>query len=101
MSIFDAPQGLENNPTYLETHNKIAAAREKQLAKAVAENERLRAALNAARRDHVSCDDGWYSCPMHPDGCLDESATGCNCGADEHNAAIDIALGQQQRTEQK
>lgn len=52
MSILDNeghdPRGLGNNPTYIETRNKIAAAREKQFAEARADNERLRAAVAKA-----------------------------------------------------
>ncbi len=59
----------------------------------VNEIDRLRAALNAARRGHVSCDDCWYSCPKSEDGCCnDQEGDKCNCGADAHNAAIDAAL---------
>jgi hypothetical protein len=54
---------------------------------------RLRAALEKARIPHRYCDDSWYSCPKEESGCADESqGDKCNCGADEHNAAIDAAL---------
>lgn len=47
MSILDNeghdPRGFGNNPTYIETRDKIAAAREKQFAEARAEIARLRA----------------------------------------------------------
>jgi len=64
------------------------------------ENERLRAALEAARIPHHQCDgDPWYSCPKSEEGhiCPDDSkgldcTCPCNCGADEHNARIDEAL---------
>lgn len=51
-----------------------------------------RGALNAAKITHLNVEDCWYSCPESSEGCCDESQTGCNCGADEHNAAIDVAL---------
>lgn len=58
------------------------------------ENRRLREALEAARVSHHGCEDTWYSCPKHSDGCADNrySENECNCGADKHNAAIDTAL---------
>lgn len=40
---------VEGSAAYFETRDKIAAARERQLAAALAENERLRAALDIAR----------------------------------------------------
>lgn len=58
-----------------------------------AEIERLRAALLSSKQSHYQCDDSWYSCPKSEDGCSREGATGCNCGADKHNAMIDAALG--------
>lgn len=43
-----------------------------------------------ALRPHFGVDeDGWYSCPKHPSGCLDARAgIECTCGADEHNAEV-------------
>ena len=57
-----------------------------------AQNERLRTALTSLKRSHDTCEDSWYSCPKSPDGCADESQTGCTCGADHYNAIIDAAL---------
>jgi hypothetical protein len=54
--------------------------------------DKLRAALLAAKVTHTTCEDGWYSCPMSEEGCLDERETECTCGAEKHNAAIDSAL---------
>lgn len=55
----------------------------------------MRAALEEARIGHLSCDDGWYSCPKSTEGCLNpEDGQNCTCGADEHNARIDAALGE-------
>lgn len=43
-------------------------------------------------RPHNSCDDSWYSCPKHPEGCAnDDAGTDCNCGADAHNAEVEAA----------
>jgi len=53
---------------------------------------RLESALIAAKITHHTCEDCWYSCPMSAEGCCDERETGCNCGAEKHNAAIDAAL---------
>lgn len=51
-----------------------------------------REALKAARIDHYTCEDRWYSCPASGD-CMNTPNNGeCNCGADSHNAAIDKAL---------
>ena len=47
-------------------------------------------ALKKSRREHYHCEDAWYQCPKHKDGCLNDAAgTDCNCGADEYNAACD------------
>lgn len=56
--------------------------------------ERLRLALEKyGYRGHYYCEDGWYSCPKARDGCDDDSVgPDCNCGADDHNAAIDAIL---------
>ena len=52
----------------------------------------LRLALEALennRRTHHYCEDTWYSCPRHQDGCANDSeGNECNCGADEANAGI-------------
>ena len=59
-------------------------------------DEALRLALEALgsnRRTHHYCEDTWYSCPKHEDGCANEhEGDECNCGADEANAAIDQAI---------
>jgi|SRR5208282_4906089 len=52
----------------------------------------LDAALRAARISHHICEDCWYSCPLSSEGCCDERQIECNCGAEEHNAAIDAVL---------
>lgn len=54
----------------------------------------LEKALREAKRSHSACDDPWYSCPMHEDGCSDSSREKdeCTCGAEEHNAKIDRSL---------
>ena len=67
--------------------------------KSVEENERLRAALQAAKLPHYVCDeDCWYSCPKSGQSCRDgRDSTKCDCGADAHNAKIDSALGDEQR----
>lgn len=56
--------------------------------------QRLRAALEAAKRTHHVCvEDCWYSCPKSGECCNDTEPEGiCNCGADDHNAKIDEAL---------
>jgi hypothetical protein len=50
-------------------------------------------ALISNRRTHHYCEDTWYSCPKHEDGCANEhEGDECNCGADKANAGIDQAI---------
>lgn len=50
-------------------------------------------ALQDNRRSHYYCEDTWYSCPKHEDGCSNEAeADECNCGADKANEQIDLAI---------
>ena len=50
-------------------------------------------ALGSNRRTHHYCEDTWYSCPKHEDGCANDSeGDECNCGADKANAGIDQAI---------
>ena len=60
------------------------------------QTEALRLALEVLesnRRTHYYCEDTWYSCPKHEDGCANDSeGDECNCGADEVNAEIDQAI---------
>lgn len=49
--------------------------------------------LRSMKREHIECEDGWYSCPKSEQGCIDDEAGDeCTCGADETNAMIDKAL---------
>ncbi len=49
--------------------------------------------LKSNRRTHHYCEDTWYSCPKHEDGCANDSeGDECNCGADKANAGIDQAI---------
>ncbi len=59
---------------------------------AVAVPEGLLKKLAALKLSHLYCEDSWYSCPLHPDGCADERQAGCNCGAEDHNKKIDELL---------
>ena len=46
-----------------------------------------------ARREHLEVQgDTWFSCPLSIDGCANEKETGCNCGAEAHNAKVDRLL---------
>lgn len=47
-----------------------------------------------ALRTHYSCPDGWYSCPLSEDGCLDERENECNCGADKHNEKVELLFNE-------
>ena len=50
-------------------------------------------ALDNNRRNHYYCEDTWYSCPKHEDGCANDSeGNECNCGADKANQEIDSAI---------
>lgn len=53
-----------------------------------AEREELIAFLKTRYQSHYYCDDSWYSCPEHPDGCANDMITGCNCGAEKNNDEI-------------
>ena len=49
--------------------------------------------LENNRRTHYYCEDTWYSCPKHEDGCANEAeGDECNCGADKANQEIDNAI---------
>jgi hypothetical protein len=56
------------------------------------EIERLRALLLESKRSHVVCEDCWYSCPASGECCKPDHGGKCDCGADEWNAKVDIAL---------
>jgi hypothetical protein len=48
--------------------------------------------LQNAKRKHFYCEDTYYSCPKHEDGCADDRQPDeCNCGADKLNAEIDMS----------
>ena len=50
-------------------------------------------ALESNKQKHNYCEDTWYSCPKHEDGCANEAeGAECNCGADEINAQFDKAI---------
>jgi len=50
-------------------------------------------ALENNRWTHHYCEDTWYSCPKHEEGCANDSeGDECNCGADKANAEIDAAI---------
>lgn len=50
-------------------------------------------ALKNNRQTHHYCEDTWYSCPKHEEGCANDSeGDECNCGADKANVEIDAAI---------
>lgn len=52
----------------------------------------IKVLLNS-RWEHYGCEDSWYSCPKHKDGCYNELAGDeCNCGADQANLQIDLEI---------
>ena len=46
--------------------------------------------VELAKRPHYQCEDSWYSCPMSQDGCANDAAEGCDCGANDHNAKVGV-----------
>jgi len=51
--------------------------------------------LRKGLREHYYCDDGWYTCPAHPEGSCNTEYSGsteCICGADKHNAEIQAVI---------
>jgi hypothetical protein len=62
----------------------------------MSKDEALKLALEALennKQTHYYCEDTWYSCPKHEDGCAnDAEGDECNCGADKTNAEIDATI---------
>ena len=60
------------------------------------DDEALKLAIEALennKRTHYYCEDSWYSCPKHEDGCAnDAQGDECSCGADDANVEIDKAI---------
>jgi hypothetical protein len=49
--------------------------------------------LKNNRRTHYYCEDKWYSCPKHEEGCAnDDAGVECDCGADKANEEIDAVI---------
>lgn len=73
-----------DNQTGRKTEQETNSALSALLYAAVSKVESL-------RRSHLYCEDSWYSCPKHEDGCSNDAydADECNCGADEENKTID------------
>ena len=44
--------------------------------------------VKLAHREHVECEDPWYSCPKSPEGCLADNGDECDCGADRINDQV-------------
>lgn len=50
-------------------------------------------ALSESKRSHYYCEDRFYSCPKHEEGCANDfDGDECNCGADTVNKSIDAAI---------
>ncbi len=77
----------------MHTHEpEIEAIIQSAVAQAIKESGAIEA-LEKSKRGHYYCEDTWYSCPKHREGCANDNAgTECDCGADEANATIDAAL---------
>lgn len=85
---FNGPRGLSAEQA-VEAWNRRTPPQSQGGADAVTVP---RETMERLRLTHHNCEDSWYSCPKHEDGCADERQTECNCGADSHNAIIDAAL---------
>ncbi len=49
--------------------------------------------LESNKPTHYYCDDTWYSCPKHEEGCANaDVGEECNCGADRQIAEFDKAI---------
>jgi hypothetical protein len=47
-----------------------------------------------ARREHLACEDRWYSCPLAEGGCANDvwGKDECSCGARRINAEVDAIV---------
>jgi len=55
--------------------------------------EKLIVIIESFRRtQHYECEDGFYSCPSHPDYFGNDDRTFCSCGLVRDNAKVDEAL---------
>ena len=47
--------------------------------------------LESLKAEHYYCDDSWYSCPLAPAGCANDSIPEdeCTCGALDQHKRID------------
>ena len=55
--------------------------------------EWFRAELGKCLVGHNYCEDCWFTCPKHPEGCCNPGeGSACNCGADQKNVGIESAL---------
>lgn len=72
----------------METQNK----QNSMVQMRVEDIEKAKELLNGMRREHLECEDGWYSCPLSEGGCFNDSRSGCDCGAEKTNRAIDEIL---------
>ena len=49
--------------------------------------------LNTSKRSHYYCEDNFYSCPKHEEGCANDlDGDECNCSADFVNETIEKAI---------
>jgi hypothetical protein len=49
--------------------------------------------LEENRQSHYYCEDTWYSCPKHEEGCANDSEIDdCTCGADFNNGNLDAVI---------
>jgi len=49
--------------------------------------------LEKLKREHLQCEDPWYSCPKSGQCFNDNAGDCCTCGADDINEAIDKMIG--------
>ena len=78
---------LKLNASMLAKQCDLAREAEASLTRLLEAVEKLKP---LAIRTHYYCEDCWFTCPKHPEGCCNEAVgPDCNCGADEHNREVE------------
>ncbi len=63
-------------------------AKDREIARLRAQVEADALFIQSLTQPHLCCEDSWYSCPLHPEGCADDRETDCTCGATAWNKRI-------------
>lgn len=58
------------------------------------QRDAMLALAKLARREHLACEDRWYSCPLAEGGCANDvwGKDECSCGASRINAEVDAIV---------